>query len=192
VGDPGHSVCHEPSEAARYYGRCLQRRVRLRYEFSNDAVFVLFECIMSRVQTKDTSVVKLIPPSSHRVLLYPGFKTDQSVLRISTNPVPVFDKYNLCIFLLVPSCCFTLYHRDFHSFSLCGVIICSGNKFGEPVVAGFARAFGQRLPNGERVEFIKPIMFTAGVGWLDSRHTKKGRHKTIFIEWKILLKTHLS
>ena len=23
-----------------------------------------------------------------------------------------------------------------------------GNKFGEPVIAGFARSFGQRLPNG--------------------------------------------
>jgi phosphoribosylformylglycinamidine synthase len=49
-----------------------------------------------------------------------------------------------------------------------------GNKYGEPVICGFARSFGQRLPNQERVEWIKPIMFTAGVGWLDDRHTKKG------------------
>ena len=49
-----------------------------------------------------------------------------------------------------------------------------GNKYGEPVVCGFARSFGQRLPNKERVEWIKPIMFTAGLGWLDSRHTVKG------------------
>lgn len=34
-----------------------------------------------------------------------------------------------------------------------------GNKFGEPLVAGYTRTFGQRLPNGERREWIKPIMF---------------------------------
>jgi hypothetical protein len=55
------------------------------------------------------------------------------------------------------------------------IVVAVGNKYGEPVVAGFARAFGQRLPNGERVEWIKPIMFTAGAGWLDGRHTKKGK-----------------
>lgn len=50
----------------------------------------------------------------------------------------------------------------------------AGNKYGEPVVSGFTRSFGQRLPSGERVEWIKPIMFTAGVGMLDSRHAVKG------------------
>lgn len=49
-----------------------------------------------------------------------------------------------------------------------------GNKFGEPVIGGFTRSFGQRLPNGERFEFIKPIMFTAGLGSMDSRHATKG------------------
>jgi phosphoribosylformylglycinamidine synthase len=34
-----------------------------------------------------------------------------------------------------------------------------GNKFGEPLVAGYTRTFGQRLPNGERREWLKPIMF---------------------------------
>ena len=34
-----------------------------------------------------------------------------------------------------------------------------GNKFGEPVLAGYTRTFGMRLPNGERREWIKPIMF---------------------------------
>ena len=34
-----------------------------------------------------------------------------------------------------------------------------GNKFGEPVVAGYTRTFGLRLPNGERREWLKPIMF---------------------------------
>ncbi|MBI3593188.1 MAG: phosphoribosylformylglycinamidine synthase, partial [Nitrospirae bacterium] len=49
-----------------------------------------------------------------------------------------------------------------------------GNKFGEPVVQGFTRSFGLRLPDGERREWIKPIMFTGGVGQIDARHTEKG------------------
>lgn len=34
-----------------------------------------------------------------------------------------------------------------------------GNKFGEPIISGFARSFGMKLPNGERREWIKPIMY---------------------------------
>ncbi|KAL7538615.1 hypothetical protein ACHAXR_008688 [Thalassiosira sp. AJA248-18] len=49
-----------------------------------------------------------------------------------------------------------------------------GNKFGEPVIHGFTRSFGMRVPSGERFEWVKPIMFTAGVGALDGRHTTKG------------------
>ncbi|MGH0142820.1 UNVERIFIED_CONTAM: hypothetical protein FKN15_076654 [Acipenser sinensis] len=50
-----------------------------------------------------------------------------------------------------------------------------GNKFGEPVLAGFARSFGMRLPNGERREWIKPIMFSGGVGSIEDQHvTKEG------------------
>ncbi|PWB79141.1 MAG: phosphoribosylformylglycinamidine synthase [Holophagae bacterium] len=48
-----------------------------------------------------------------------------------------------------------------------------GNKFGEPVIAGYTRSFGMRLPNGERREWIKPIMFSGGIGRLDARHTAK-------------------
>lgn len=48
-----------------------------------------------------------------------------------------------------------------------------GNKYGEPVIHGFTRSFGQRLPNGERWEWVKPIMFSAGIGQLDGRHTVK-------------------
>jgi phosphoribosylformylglycinamidine synthase len=48
-----------------------------------------------------------------------------------------------------------------------------GNKFGEPVIQGFTRSFGLRLPDGERREWLKPIMFSAGVGQMDSRHTVK-------------------
>jgi phosphoribosylformylglycinamidine synthase len=48
-----------------------------------------------------------------------------------------------------------------------------GNKFGEPVVQGFTRSFGLRLPDGERREWLKPIMFSGGIGQMDSRHTRK-------------------
>lgn len=34
-----------------------------------------------------------------------------------------------------------------------------GNKFGEPLIAGFTRTFGDRMPDGSRREWIKPIMF---------------------------------
>ncbi len=50
-----------------------------------------------------------------------------------------------------------------------------GNCFGEPVIQGFARTFGLRLQHGGRREWVKPIMFTGGVGQLDSRHREKGR-----------------
>ncbi len=48
-----------------------------------------------------------------------------------------------------------------------------GNKFGEPVIAGFTRSVGLRLPGGERREWIKPIMFSGGIGQIDARHTSK-------------------
>jgi phosphoribosylformylglycinamidine synthase len=49
-----------------------------------------------------------------------------------------------------------------------------GNKFGEPMIQGYARSYGLRDAAGERREWIKPIMFTAGVGQMDSRHRRKG------------------
>jgi phosphoribosylformylglycinamidine synthase len=49
-----------------------------------------------------------------------------------------------------------------------------GNKYGEPVIHGFTRSFGQRLPSGERFEWVKPIMFSAGVGQMDGNHSVKG------------------
>ncbi len=48
-----------------------------------------------------------------------------------------------------------------------------GNKFGEPVILGYTRSFGLRLPGGERREWIKPIMFSGGIGQLDARHREK-------------------
>ena len=49
-----------------------------------------------------------------------------------------------------------------------------GNKFGEPLLSGFARSFGQVLPgSGERREWVKPIMFTGGIGSISGDHVKK-------------------
>jgi phosphoribosylformylglycinamidine synthase len=48
-----------------------------------------------------------------------------------------------------------------------------GNKFGEPVFQGYTRSFGLRLPNGERREWLKPIMFSGGIGQMDAAHTEK-------------------
>lgn len=48
-----------------------------------------------------------------------------------------------------------------------------GNKFGEPVLAGFARSFGLRLPSGERREWVKPIMFSGGIGSMEDVHRTK-------------------
>lgn len=48
-----------------------------------------------------------------------------------------------------------------------------GNKFGEPVILGYTRALGLRLPDGERREWIKPIMFSGGIGQIDAQHLRK-------------------
>ena len=53
-----------------------------------------------------------------------------------------------------------------------------GNKFGEPVICGFNRSFGMRLPNGERREYVKPIMFSAGLGQMRAADAAKGEAKT--------------
>ena len=60
-------------------------------------------------------------------------------------------------------------------------------KFGEPVITGFTRSFAQRipnsdilngdLPNGERREYLKPMLFSGGVGQLDDRHLHKGSRR---------------
>ena len=53
------------------------------------------------------------------------------------------------------------------------------------MITGFTRSFAQRipnsdilncdLPNSERREYLKPIMFSGGVGQLDDRHLHKGQ-----------------
>ncbi|XP_056271464.1 phosphoribosylformylglycinamidine synthase [Pseudoliparis swirei] len=48
-----------------------------------------------------------------------------------------------------------------------------GNKFGEPILSGFARSFGMLLADGERREWIKPIMFSGGLGAIEDAHVQK-------------------
>jgi phosphoribosylformylglycinamidine synthase len=52
-----------------------------------------------------------------------------------------------------------------------------GNKFGEPLIQGFTRSFDMRLPNGERWGYLKPIMFTGGIGQIDARHIEKRKEE---------------
>jgi len=58
-----------------------------------------------------------------------------------------------------------------------------GNKFGEPVIQGFTRSFEMVLPNGERWAFLKPIMFTGGIGQINNVHTHKAEAQP---GWRIL------
>ncbi|XP_050484898.1 phosphoribosylformylglycinamidine synthase [Bombus huntii] len=48
-----------------------------------------------------------------------------------------------------------------------------GNKFGEPVISGFARSFGMTDEVGVRREWIKPIMFSGGLGTMDANMSQK-------------------
>lgn len=49
-----------------------------------------------------------------------------------------------------------------------------GNKFGEPLLCGWTRSFGERVPgSGQRFEWVKPIMLSGGVGQMDHLHIKK-------------------
>lgn len=48
-----------------------------------------------------------------------------------------------------------------------------GNKFGEPVISGFAVSYGVTNVSEERDEYVKPIMFSGGLGTMDSTQTKK-------------------
>ncbi|CAG9820256.1 unnamed protein product [Phaedon cochleariae] len=48
-----------------------------------------------------------------------------------------------------------------------------GNKFGEPLICGFVRSFGLQDASGERREWIKPIMFSGGLGSMEADMTEK-------------------
>ncbi len=45
------------------------------------------------------------------------------------------------------------------------------------MIQGYVRTFEQILPNGERRGWIKPIMFTGGIGQIDDRHIEKEKPK---------------
>lgn len=38
---------------------------------------------------------------------------------------------------------------------------------------GFARSLGLQLPDGQRREWIKPIMFSGGIGSMEAEHVSK-------------------
>ncbi|GJQ65318.1 ade2 [Trypoxylus dichotomus] len=48
-----------------------------------------------------------------------------------------------------------------------------GNKFGEPLISGFTRSFGMIDSEDERREWIKPIMFSGGIGFMEASMTEK-------------------
>ena len=68
-------------------------------------------------------------------------------------------------------------------------------KFGEPVITGFTRSFAQRIPNGdilngdlpnsERREHLKRMLFSGGVGQLDDRHLHKGQPEKDMVVVKV-------
>jgi len=47
-----------------------------------------------------------------------------------------------------------------------------GNEIGEPVIVGFARS-NEIIVAGKKRSWFKPVMFTGGIGQMDSRHVKK-------------------
>ena len=68
-------------------------------------------------------------------------------------------------------------------------------KFGEPVITGFTRSFAQCIPNGdilngdlpnsERREHLKRMLFSGGVGQLDDRHLHKGQPEKDMVVVKV-------
>lgn len=60
-----------------------------------------------------------------------------------------------------------------------------GNKFGEPVINGFARTYGIKLQNGQRREYVKPIMFSGGMGQMHHQHARKGQPETGLLVVKV-------
>lgn len=56
-----------------------------------------------------------------------------------------------------------------------------GNKFGEPVISGFARSYGSMDNAGIRREYIKPIMFSGGLGTMDANLADKVSFQSSYI-----------
>ena len=53
------------------------------------------------------------------------------------------------------------------------------------MITGFTRSFAQRIPNGERHEYLKPMLFSGGVGQLDDRHLHKGQPEKDMVVVKV-------
>ena len=49
-----------------------------------------------------------------------------------------------------------------------------GNKIGEPIIQGFTRSFKQTI-NNQEYEWIKPIMFSAGIGMVSDKNLIKSK-----------------
>lgn len=61
-----------------------------------------------------------------------------------------------------------------------------GNKFGEPVIAGFVTSYGFVGEDGmDREEFVKPIMFSAGIGLMPSALREKHEPKKGYLLAKL-------
>ncbi|XP_026328258.1 phosphoribosylformylglycinamidine synthase [Hyposmocoma kahamanoa] len=50
-----------------------------------------------------------------------------------------------------------------------------GNKFGEPVISGFVQSYGLKNGDNVREEFVKPIMFSGGIGYMPHDMIKKNK-----------------
>ncbi|RVE47091.1 hypothetical protein evm_008275 [Chilo suppressalis] len=50
-----------------------------------------------------------------------------------------------------------------------------GNKFGEPVISGFVQSYGLKNADNVREEFVKPIMFSGGIGYMPHTMIKKNK-----------------
>lgn len=50
-----------------------------------------------------------------------------------------------------------------------------GNKFGEPVISGFVQSYGLKNADNTREEFVKPIMFSGGIGYMPHSMIKKNK-----------------
>ncbi|CAG5040208.1 unnamed protein product [Parnassius apollo] len=50
-----------------------------------------------------------------------------------------------------------------------------GNKFGEPVISGFVQSYGLKNGDNLREEFVKPIMFSGGIGYMPHSMIKKNK-----------------
>lgn len=48
-----------------------------------------------------------------------------------------------------------------------------GNKFGEPLITGFVCSYGLTNAQGDRDEYVKPIMFSGGMGVMESSMRQK-------------------